>query len=584
MAAFQTSPVPGARSPVAEAIARCRGALASVFGFSVLTNVLMLAGPLFMLQVYDRVLVSRSLSTLAGLIVLLVLAYLFQGLFDVLRGRIMVRAAEVVDAELSGPVQRALLSSQAGGGQAIRELDQLRAFIAGSGPPALFDLPFLPVFLALCWLVHPLIGMVALVGGGVLLAVAVLSELGGRRAAESLVEEGGRRAELADSVRRNGELITAMGMQGAFARRLSTINDRFLSSARRAADLGSGLGALSRILRMLLQSLVLAAGALLVIEGQMTGGAMVASSILVARAVAPIETLISNWRSLLAARIAYRRLNDTLTRLSAAPAVATRLEAPRRQLAVTDGTVVAPAGRQVIVDRLGFTVEAGTAVGIIGPSGAGKSALGRVLAGVWPVARGQVTLDGAGYDQYDPTALGRSIGYMPQTTELFAGTVAENIARMSLDPDSEDVIAAARAAGAHDMIVALPAGYDTRIGGADGYTLSGGQQQRVALARALYGDPFLLVLDEPNANLDTVGEAALVEAIATAKARGAAIVLITHRPSLTRSCENLLLLADGLQRAYGRRDDVMRRLEGGAARPAAAGLKVVEPTYSGVPT
>lgn len=580
-------PAPADGSPVGRAIATCKGALAAVGGFSVLTNILMLAGPLFMLQVYDRVLVSRSLSTLAGLLAMLIGAYAFQGLFDVIRGRIMVRTAETVDRTLSGPVQKALLAAgrgQPGHAQALRDLDQLRSFIGSNGPLALFDLPFLPLFLVLCWLIHPLIGTVALVGGGVLLAVAVLSELGGRRTAAALVEDGARRAELAEATRRNGDLIDAMGMGEAFRQRFATLNDHFLGAVRTAADLSGGLGAVSRILRLLLQSIVLAAGAYLVVEGQLTGGAMVASSILVARAVSPIETLIANWRGLLTARLAFHRLSDTLAQLERQPRVETRLAAPRRSLELTDVTVAAPHGRQAIVDRVGFRLEAGSALGIIGPSGSGKSSLGRLLAGVWRPARGQVLLDGAGFDQYDTDALGSSIGYMPQATELFAGTVAENIARMAVYPDSDDVIAAARAAGAHEMIVSLPAGYDTRIGGADGYALSGGQQQRVALARALFGTPFLLVLDEPNANLDNAGEAALVAAIQATKVRGGAVVLITHRPSLTLVCDNLLFLADGAQRGFGKRDDVLRRLEGNAARPGGGnGLKVVEPQYTGVP-
>lgn len=573
------------RSPVGRAMVTCKSAFVAVGGFSVLTNLLMLAGPLFMLQVYDRVLVSRSLSTLAALLALLVGAYAFQGLFDVIRGRIMVRTAETVDRLLSGPVQKALLTAgrgDPGNSQALRDLDQLRSFVGSNGPLALFDLPFLPLFLVLCWLIHPMVGLVALVGGGLLMAVAVLSELGGRRTAAVLVEDGARRSELADAMRRNGDLIDAMGMGEAFRHRFGNLNDRFLAAVRGAADLSGGLGAVSKILRLLLQSVVLAAGAFLVVEGQLTGGAMVASSILVARAVSPIETLIANWRGLLTARLAYRRLNDTLARLERQPSVETRLGAPRRSLEVADVAVVAPHGRQVIVDRISFRLEAGSAIGVIGPSGSGKSSLGRILAGVWRPARGRVLLDGADFDQYDSDVLGTSVGYMPQATELFAGTVAENIARMALNPDSEVLIAAARAAGAHEMIVALPSGYDTRIGGTDGYALSGGQQQRVALARALFGAPFLLVLDEPNSNLDSVGEAALVAAIEATKQRGGAVVLVTHRPSLTLVCDNLLYLAEGAQRVCGKRDDVLRRLEGNSARPAAGnGLKVVDPNYTG---
>jgi PrtD family type I secretion system ABC transporter len=572
------------RNPVAAALSACTGAFVSVGVFSALLNILMLAGPLFMLQVYDRVLVSGSMPTLFGLLGMLLLAYGFQVAFDIIRGRIVVRAAELVDRSLEPYAHKALVESALGhpqGAYALRDLDQIRGFFTGGGPAAFADLPWLPLFMVMCFIIHPWLGVTAFAGGLVLFAVAVATEIFGRKSAKAVMEETGVRGELVEASRRNGEVVRALGMAPALRRRFSVTNDKYLGAIHAAANLAGGMGSVSRVLRLLLQSVVLAVGATLVVAGELSGGGMIASSILVSRAVAPIEGVIANWRGLLGARLAHQRLTRTLTTVAAAAPVATQLPAPRKSIELSDVAVAAPGAKSAIVSRINFAIPAGQAVAVIGPSGSGKSSLSRVLTGIWRPANGEVRLDGATLDQYNFETLGRHIGYVPQSIELFAGSVAENIARMDIEPDSASVLAAAKAAGAHEMILGLPAGYDTGIADA-GVSLSGGQRQRIALARALYGNPFLLVLDEPNSNLDADGENALITAVANAKARGAAVLIVTHRPSLTATCENILFIAEGTQRAFGPREEILRRLEAPAARAnPPAGVKVVNPSFSG---
>jgi PrtD family type I secretion system ABC transporter len=366
-----------------------------------------------------------------------------------------------------------------------------------------------------------------------------------------------------------------MGMAGALAQRWAGVNNRYIAATGRLSDIAGSLGSVSKVLRLLLQSVILGLGAYLVLRQELSAGAMVAASIMMGRALAPIETAIANWRAFVAARQSITRLSEALTR--AAPRrAATALPKPARSLEVEQVTVAAPGGTTPIVTGARFGLKAGEAVGIIGPSGAGKTSLVRTLVGIWRPAKGSVRLDGAALDQWDAEALGRHVGFISQTVELFDGTVAENIARMSVTPDANAVLRAARAAGAHDMILRLPGGYDTPIG-EGGEALSGGQRQRIALARALYGDPFLIVLDEPNSNLDNEGEAALLQAIAGVKARGAIVVLIAHRPFVLSVCDHILVLANGTQVEFGPRNDMMRKIRARPVPPAApaANLKVV---------
>jgi ATP-binding cassette subfamily C protein len=569
---------------LAAALRECRRAFGSVALFSGMVNLLMLACPLYMLQIYDRVLSSRSVPTLVALSLFLVGAYAFQGALDLIRSRVVVRAASVLDQRLAltvhGAVIRLAIASRQSGEtpQPVRDLDQIRTFLTSAGPIAIVDLPWVPVFLTICFLIHPWLGLAATVGGVALFTMTLLTERASRTPARVAAQDAGKRSIMMEAQRRGGETIVAMGMAGALAQRWAKVNNRYIAATGRLSDIAGSLGSVSKVLRLLLQSVILGLGAYLVLRQEMTAGAMVAASIMMGRALAPIETAIANWRAFVAARQSITRLSEALTR--AAPRrAATALPKPARSLEVEQVTVAAPGGTTPIVTGARFGLKAGEAVGIIGPSGAGKTSLVRTLVGIWRPAKGSVRLDGAALEQWDAEALGRHIGFISQTVELFEGTVAENIARMSVAPDADAVLRAARAAGAHDMILRLPSGYDTPIG-EGGEALSGGQRQRIALARALYGDPFLVVLDEPNSNLDSEGEAALLQAIAGVKARGAIVVLIAHRPFVLSVCDHILVLANGMQVEFGARNEMMRKIRARPVPPAAAAanLKVVSDT------
>jgi PrtD family type I secretion system ABC transporter len=568
---------------VAAALRECRRAFAGVAMFSGVVNLLMLAGPLYMLQVYDRVLTSRSVPTLVVLSILLVGAYAFQGALDLIRSRVVVRAAALLDGRLAPAVHGAVISlaigtkHRADGPQPVRDLDQIRTFMTGTGPLAFIDLPWIPVFLFICALVHPWLGIAATAGGVMLFTLTLLTERASRTPARSVAQDAGRRSALVEANRRNAETIAVMGMVGSLAQRWSAVNNSYIAASARLSDVAGSFGGVSKVLRLVLQSTMLGLGAYLVIGQELGSGAMIAASIMMGRALAPIETTIANWRAFVAARQSLGRLSEALTRAAPKRAATTPLPRPARGLAVEQLAVAAPGSATLIIRGVQFALDSGEALGVIGPSGAGKTSLVRALVGLWQPLKGNVRLDGAALDQWEPDLLGRHIGFVSQTVELFDGTIAENIARMSVVPDAEGVIRAARAAGAHDMILRLPSGYDTKVG-EGGEALSGGQRQRIALARALYGEPFLVVLDEPNANLDTEGEAALHQAIVELKARGATVVLITHRPATLSACDRLLVLADGVQQGFGPRDEILRKLvmRAGASQAAATGnLKVV---------
>lgn len=566
---------------IVAALKDCRRAFWSVAVFSGGVNLLMLAGPLYMLQVYDRVLSSRSVPTLVALTVFLVGAYAFQGVLDVIRSRVVVRAAALLDQNLGGSVHSAVVHLAARSGnpraalQPVRDLDQIRAFLTGTGPIAIVDLPWMPVFLAICFLLHPWLGMTALAGAVILLGLTMLTEYASRLPARELARQAGQRSAMVEADRRNSESVVAMGMADDLARRWAAVNSIYLHAMSRSTDVAGTYGSISKIVRLLLQSAMLGIGAFLVIKGEMTAGAMIAASIMMGRALAPIETAIANWRSFVAARQGIRSLSQALALLGA-PRTVTDLPGPVQVFEAEQLAVAAPGGQVAIVRNVQFRLVAGEALGIIGPSGAGKTSLVRALVGIWPAVQGSVRFDGARIDQWEPSFLGRHVGFVSQSVELFDGTIAENISRMAPEPDSEAVLEAARVAGAHEMILRMPAGYDTPIGEA-GAVLSGGQRQRIALARALYGNPFLLVLDEAGSNLDTDGEAALQQAMRGAKARGAIVVLVAHRPSALAVCDKVLLLANGAQQAFGPRDEILRKIlppPQSAAAPAA-NLKIV---------
>jgi len=567
-----------AHPDVSAALQDCRRAFWSVALFSGVVNLLMLAGPLYMLQIYDRVLASRSVPTLVALSIFLVGAFAFQGVLDVIRSRIVVRAATLLDWHLGTTVHRAVVALGAQGRrgadahQPVRDLDQIRAFLTGAGPIAIVDLPWMPFFLAICFMIHPLIGYLALAGAVLLFVLTLRMERASRNFARLINDDSGTRAAMVEAGRRNSPSVVAMGMEGALGKRWTSLNDRFVTTLARSTDIINSYGSVTKVLRFLLQSAILGLGAYLVIAQEMTAGAMIAASIMMGRALAPLEVAIANWRAFISARDSTRRLSALLAQLPP-DRTATELPKPRESLEVNQVTVAAPGSNAAIVSNVHFRITAGEILGIIGPNGSGKSSLARALVGVWPPARGTVRLDGAALDQWDPDARGRHIGYVSQTADLFQGTVAENIARMSLEPDSAAVLRAAHAAGAHEMILRLPSGYDTVIGdGGEGFSI--GQRQRIALARAFYGDPFLVLLDEPSTNLDGEGEAALQKAIRDLKARRAIVIVIAHRKSALAACDKVLVLLNGVQQAFGPRDDVLRKIATPAPPAPAAGANL----------
>ena len=522
-------------SEVYQALKTCAPAFVGVAIFSGIINLLMLTGSLYMLQIYDRVLSSRSVSTLIGISLIVLAAYILQGELDSIRSKMLARigawfdemlASRVFDLVATMPLKGAKPSESL---QPVRDLDQIRRFLSGMGPTALFDMPFMPIFFIGCFIIHPWLGWLSVCGGIVIIVLTLYTDARSRAPMYDLTRSAAERHTLAETSRRNAEAVRALGMRSSLAARYAVAHTQHVDDGLRASDAASGVGAFAKIFRMVLQSAVLGLGAFLVIKGEMSGGAMIAASIMMSRALAPIEIAVANWKGFIGSRQSYRRLEHIL---SIVPAQDSRLSlpAPKNSLVVQDVYVGPPGAALPVVQSVAFQMQSGQGLGLIGPSASGKSTLARALVGVWPTLRGEVRLDGATLDQWEPDALGQHIGYLPQDVELFDGTVAENISRFRPEPEARDIIAAAQVAGAHEMILQLPDGYDTRIG-EGGAALSGGQRQRVALARALFGDPFLVVLDEPNASLDGAGDEALNKAILAVRQRGGVVVVITHRPA-----------------------------------------------------
>jgi ATP-binding cassette subfamily C protein len=567
-----------ASSELAAALGACRRAFVAIALFSGMSNILMLAGALFMLEIYDRVLPSRSVPTLVGLLILVTGLYGAQGLIDMIRSRILVRIGHSLDETMSLRVYDAIvrlplkIGAKGDGTQPIRDLDAVRSFLSGTGPIAFFDLPWMPVYLAVCFLFHTYLGLTALIGAIILITLTVATEVKTRRPTRSAAQFAAARNALLEASRRNAEAITAMGMTGRISKRWHELNRNFVTSSGRASDVGGGLGAFSKVLRLLLQSALLAVGAWLVIHQASTPGIMIAASILGARALAPVDLAIANWRSFVGARQSWERLSRLLGHLPPTTEPMP-LKPPARSLVVQNGAVAPPGYNKIVCQDVNFTLAAGKALGVIGPTASGKSSLARMLVGVWTPARGTVRLDGATLDQWSPEALGRHIGYVPQDVELFNGTVAQNIARFDDPPDADAVIAAAQAASVHDLIINLPEGYETIIG-EQGSALSAGQAQRIALARALYRDPFLVVLDEPNSNLDAEGDEALTRAILGLRARGAITIVVAHRPSAIAGVDYILIMGKGRQQQFGPKEEILTRLTPPNTAPRA--LKVAE--------
>jgi ATP-binding cassette subfamily C protein PrsD len=561
----------------------CRKTFWAIGLFSAMSNILMLTGSFFMLEIYDRVLPSRSVSTLIALLLLAAGLYGALGLLDLIRGRIMVRIGNSLDEAVSGRVYDAIvrlpliIGNRGDGIQPLRDLDAVRSFLSGLGPIAFFDLPWIPFYLAICFAFHPYIGLTALIGAIVLVALTLMTEVMMRRPGKDVAEYARSRSLLAEASRRNSEAIVAMGMNARLAKRWKETNQQYVVANRVASDVGGGLGAISKVLRMVLQSLLLAVGALLVINQQATAGVIIAGSILGARALAPVDLAIANWKGFIAARQGWERLNKLLMSL---PATSTpmALEAPSRTLVVENASAAPPGEQKIVVAEISLKLESGNGLGIIGPTASGKSSLARLLVGVWRPVRGRVQLDGAALDQWSPEALGRHIGYLPQDVELLAGSVAQNISRFEDEADPNLIIAAAKAAGVHDLIVGLPEGYETQVG-EHGAALSAGQAQRVALARALYRDPFLVVLDEPNANLDSEGDEALTKAILGVRQRGGIVIVVAHRPSAITGVDLILVMNKGRAHHFGPKEEILAK-----ALPRPPGprpLQVVPDTAAG---
>lgn len=555
----------------------------AVFGIgltSCIVNLLALTGSFFMLQVYDRVIPGRSLPTLVGLIIIAGTLFAFQGALELLRSLLLARIGQSTDERFGRQVFRALATVPSDevtarqGVQPVRDLDTIRGFLSGPGPTALFDLPWMPFYLGLCFLFHVWIGVTATVGALLLVGLTILAEAKSRESARQAAVIGAERMALAEAARRNAEAVTAMGFGKSLARRWAEINDRFLANHLRAANVTNTLSTLSRIVRLMLQSAVLAVGAMLVIRQEATGGIMIASSILASRALAPVELAIGQWKGFTAARQSWSRLAASLANIAEAKPNIT-LPAPCSSLKAEGLYLAAPGATLAIVRNVSFELAAGDALGIIGPSASGKSSLARGITGLWQPLSGTIRLDQASLAQWDRDDLGRHVGYLPQEVSLFDGTIADNIARFDPQASSEAVIAAARAAGIYDMVVKFADGFDTRIG-EQGMVLSAGQRQRVALARALYNDPFLVVLDEPNANLDSEGDAALSRAIMGVRERGGIAIVIAHRPSALAAVDKVLVLAAGEMKAFGPKEDVLRATNAPSLSPVRLLHKVEE--------
>ncbi len=556
-----------AGAPKAGQVRDALGSLAAVTPvliiISCIVNVLALTGSFYMLQVYDRVLSSRSIPTLIALSSLTIGLYIFQGGLEIVRAQIFVRLASRLDRKLAAKAHDAVMrlpllgASRAEALQPMRDVDTVRAFLAGAGPIAIFDMPWMPLYIGFVFCLHPLLGVVTTVGAIIMLALTLTSEKMLKKPSAQLTAAATERLSMAQACERNAEVLRAMGFGHNMMRRFVEANERHLKAQESLSDVGGGLSTTSKVFRMLLQSALLGLGAFLTINGQMSAGSIIAISIASSRALAPIEIAIANWKGFIASRQASARLNTVLSTL-AAPQEPLDLPKPSKGIALEALTVSIPGTQRIVLNAITFDIKAGQALAIIGPSAAGKSTLARTMVGIWTPARGSVRMDGASLDRWSNEKLGQHIGYMPQEVDLFEGTITENISRFCEQPDSADIIAAARAADVHEMILRLPNGYETRIGDR-GTTLSAGQRQRIGLARALYGNPFLVVLDEPNSNLDADGDTALLRALHAVKARGGVAVVVAHRPTVLQAVDLVAVIGNGQLTAFGPRDEVIRK-------------------------
>ena len=574
---------------IREALAPMRRILLPLLAISSVYNILLLSGSFFMLLVYDDVLPSRSVPSLLSLTLMVTVAYGFQAFLDVVRGRIMVNVGTLFTRRMSDRVldvlsrYEMLRGPMPGGTQVVRDIDTMRGFLSGPGPGAFLDLPWLLIYLLILFIFHWSIGVLALVGVFVMVILMVANSRMTDPLARETVRAGAARFQLAENTFRNAETLKALGMSDARRAQWHQAEEDLLDANDRLAFISSNLTGVTKAFRMLLQSFTLALGAFLVIHGDATGGIIIAASILTARAVAPVEQVIAHWKNMVASRQAQGRISEMFQAIPE-EAEPMGLEPPKQYLLLQGVTAGPPGARIVTVADVNLKLNAGDALAVVGPSGSGKTALARAICGIWPMLRGSVRLDGATLDQWSNAQIGQIIGYVPQSIELFEGTIAQNIARFDPAADREAVLAAAKAADCHELIVRLNDGYDFRIG-ARGGNLSAGQQQRIALARALYGDPFLIVLDEPNSNLDYEGEAALGIAIRRARERGAIVVVIAHRPQVVAHVSHIMVMNSGRVESFETKEEFDERKRqqrqvhlppagtvtaaAGAARPAA---------------
>lgn len=551
-------------TPLRAALYTTRPALGSALCLSIFINLVLFAAPLYSLQVYDRVLSSRNLGTLAMLTLIVAVFLILYGILEYARSGILVRGGVRFHEVLSKPIfELAMRSQLAGrpslGTQALKDADTLREALSGSTVSTLFDVPWTPVFVGICFLFHPAMGTVALIGSILIFVCALLTELATRSRLAHANQFTSEIASFSSGSLRNAEVVRGLGMGEAVLARWIGIQNGALAAQASSSERGAIFLATTKVVRSSVQIALIGVGAWLAIDRTISPGVMMAAMIIMGRALAPVEHVVANWKRIAAARVAAKRLDELFRSLPAPPA-ATALPDPRGDLKV-ENLVMKPAkGGAAILQDVSFALEAGTALAIIGPSGGGKSTLAKALAGIWTPAFGAVRLDGAALSQWDATQLGRNIGYLPQDVEFFAGTIAENIARLS-KPDDAAVIAAAQTAGVHEAILSRPQGYQTVLGEGE-VMLSGGMRQRLALARALYGSPCLLILDEPNSNLDAEGESALARALVSIKAEKRTVVVVTHKPQLLAQVDRVLIMSRGKVQAFGPRDDVMSKATG----------------------
>lgn len=556
--------MPKIRSPLSQAVSATVPALSATFTLSLFINATMLVSPIYSLQVYDRVLSSRNMTTLLLLSAIALVIMLLYGVLEYARSGVLVRAGVMFETALRRPLFETMMRAEMDPGQrqgqrVIRDADLIRESLSNGTAAVICDLPWTPVFVALCYLLHPSLGTVAIAGAVVLFLLALATELATKTGVETTTRLSNEAYGFAASALRNGQVVRGLGMGDTVLERWCGQQAAAVAAHALSHERSAILVAASKFARVVVQSAMLCVGAWLAVEGEISPGVMMAASIIMGRALAPVEQVVGNWKRIVSCRASYRRLQNVF---DAFPPVAAHTELPNPvgHVRVENAVVVPVGAARAAVRGVSFDLSAGGSLAIVGASASGKSTLARALAGVWPVAAGEIRIDGAALDQWDPNRLGKQVGYLPQDVELFAGSVADNIARLG-SVDHACVVKAAQLAGAHDVILRLPNGYDTPIGDG-GMALSGGMRQRVGLARALYGDPRLVILDEPNSNLDEEGERALAQAMARMRASRCTVIVVTHRSQLIAHVDKLLVMSLGTVIAFGDRDDVVARMRG----------------------